>query len=207
MYGVVEVLNQSVDKCTNELKITNNELRHEIIERQKVEAQLRASEVQLRASLEKQQELNELKSRFVTMASHDLRSPLTTILSVTDLLESHYHQLSEDKKQSYLQLSRDAVKHINQLLNDILVIGEAEAGKLEFKPAPLDLLSFCDELVEEIQLSTNGKCVVNFVSQGSFSHVWMDEKLLRQIFINILSNAIKYSPENSTVNFELIPIL
>jgi signal transduction histidine kinase len=203
MYGVVEVLNQSVDKCTNELKIANKELRHEIIERQKVEEQLRASELQLRASLEKQQELNELKSRFVAMASHDLRSPLTTILSVTDLLESHSHQLSEEKKQSYLQLSRDAVKHMTQLLNDILVIGEAEAGKLEFQPAPLDLVSFCDELVEELQLSTNGKCSLNFVSQGSFPNVWMDEKLLRQIFINILSNAIKYSPENSTVNFEL----
>ncbi|HEY9845969.1 MAG TPA: HAMP domain-containing sensor histidine kinase, partial [Candidatus Caenarcaniphilales bacterium] len=144
-----------------------------------------------------------LKSRFVTMTSHEFRTPLTTILSSAELLENYSYKWSEEKKLSHLYRIQAAVKHMTQLLNDVLLIGKAEAGRLEFKPAPLDLLKFCHDVVEEMQLSTR-RHTVTFSNQGDCDTAWMDEKLLRHILSNLLSNAIKYSPQGGTVRFDLI---
>lgn len=89
------------------------------------------------------------------------------------------------------------------LLNDMLLIGKAEAGKLEFQPTPLNLAQFCCALVEEMQISNNTHTIV-FVSQGECTTAYLDKKLLRHILSNLLSNAIKYSPQGSTVYFDLV---
>jgi signal transduction histidine kinase len=92
---------------------------------------------------------------------------------------------------------------MTHLLEDVLVIGKAETGKLKFNPEPLDIEEFCRDLVEEIQLSTRGEYAIAFLCQGQFSEACMDKNLLRHILTNLLSNAIKYSPQGCTVNFEL----
>ena len=160
-------------------------------------------EAEIRRTLEKEKELSELKSRFVTMTSHEFRTPLTTILSSAELLESYGHKWPEEKKLVHLQRIQTAVNHMTNLLNNVLLIGKAEAGKLECKLAPLDLAQFCRALVEEMQISSNTHTIA-FRIQNLCTAAYMDEKLLRQILSNLLSNAIKYSPQGGTVHFDLI---
>lgn len=153
--------------------------------------------------LEKEKELSLLKSSFITMTSHEFRTPLTTILSSAEILEFYSYKLTEEKKISHLHRIQVAVKHMTELLNDVLLIGKAEAGKLEFEPVQLNLIQLCLDLVEDIQISTDIH-TITFRSQGQCTNPCMDEKLLRHILVNLLSNAIKYSPQNSFVHFDLV---
>jgi signal transduction histidine kinase len=138
------------------------------------------------------------------MASHEFRTPLTTILGSAELLKHYSHKWTEEKKNVHFERIYSNVQHIAQLLDDILLIGQVEAGKLEFNPEPLDVVQFCSSLVEELQLSASSEHPIVFTCQFSGSEGCLDEKLLRHILSNLLINAIKYSPTNSTVNFELI---
>ncbi|OLP20000.1 hypothetical protein BST81_02695 [Leptolyngbya sp. 'hensonii'] len=168
----------------------------DITERKQVERNIRKA-------LTREKELNELKTRFVAMASHEFRTPLTTILASAECLEHYSNKWSEEKKQVALQRIQGAAKHMTDLLNDVLILGKAEAGKLEFKPIQLNLQEFCADLVEEVQLGTNSSCRLNFTWVGNPIGAWVDEKLLRHILVNLLSNALKYSAEGSRVNFRL----
>lgn len=183
--------------------------------------QRKQAEGEVRKALSREKELTELKSRFISMTSHEFRTPLTTILSSAELLEHYTNQWTQEKKLTHLHRIQTAVKHMTKLLNDVLIIGKADAGKLEFNPAPLELENFCRNLVEELQLNdTNqhaitftcsqgnenfhvGEVSANLGSNASPPHPSLDEKLLRQILENLLSNAIKYSPPGSTVEFTL----
>lgn len=154
--------------------------------------------------LKKEKEVSELKSRFISMTSHEFRTPLCTILSSTDLLETYGKKWSEDKKTEHFHRIQSAVERMTQLLDDVLLIGKAEAGKLEFQPAPMNLDKFCTDLVEELQQGeSSSRHTINFVKRGQCTTTYMDEKLLRQILSNLLSNAIKYSPPGSTIYFEV----
>ncbi|ARV61699.1 hypothetical protein BZZ01_26510 [Nostocales cyanobacterium HT-58-2] len=160
-------------------------------------------EEEIKAALCKEKELNELKSRFVSMTSHEFRTPLSTILSSSELLEHYRHKWTEEKQLSHLHRIQTAVKHMTEMLNNVLVIGKAEAGKLNFLPEPLDLVEYCYSQVEEIQLNINNQHAINFSTQYKSMPCCMDEKLLGHILSNLLSNAIKYSPTSSTVKFTL----
>jgi signal transduction histidine kinase len=155
-------------------------------------------------ALEREKELSELRSSFVSLVSHEFRTPLTVIQSSTDLLSHYHHRWSDEKKLTHFGRITSAVKHMTQLLNDVLTIGKAEAGQLKFEPSPIDLLAFCNELVESLQLSASPHHTINFVAQCNYTNVQIDKKLLGHIFTNLLSNAIKYSPQGGTVQFNLL---
>ena len=161
------------------------------------------AEEDIRKALEKEKELSELKSRFVSMVSHEFRTPLTTILSSTELLEYYGHKSTEKEKLDLFKQIRTAIQRTTQLLEDILSINTAEAGNLEFKPASLELEKFCCDLIKELQFNAGNKHVISLVSQGQCTNACMDEKLLRHIFTNLLSNAVKYSPQGGTIRFEV----
>jgi PAS domain S-box-containing protein len=169
---------------------------HDITERKQAEAEIRKA-------LEKERELGELKSRFVSMTSHEFRTPLTTILSSAELIEHYSNQWTPEKKLSHLQRIQINVKHLTRLLDDILLIGKADAGRIEFNPAPLNLIQFCCNLAEEFQWTHSNQTKIIFVSPEEYINAFMDEKLLRHILGNLLSNAIKYSPQGSPVYLEL----
>ncbi len=161
-------------------------------------------ETDIRNALEKEKELNELKSRFVTMASHEFRTPLATIFSSSELLEYYSHKWSEDKKIKHQQRIQSSVKHMTGLLDDVLLIGKAEAGKLEFQPKLIDIIQFCRDLVEEVQVTTTSHTISLCIQeQLSKMEGMIDDKLLRHIIINLLTNAVKYSPEGREVIFDL----
>jgi PAS domain S-box-containing protein len=161
----------------------------------------RAEEVQ--RNLEKELELNELKIRFFSMVSHEFRTPLSTILISAQLLENSNKEWSEEKKLKNLERIQSSAKTMTQLLTDILTLTRAEAGKLEFRPQPLDLEDFCFSLLEEIKFSTRAQKDILFVSECSQRIAWMDERMLRSIVTNLVDNAIKYSPDDSQIYFTL----
>lgn len=185
-----------IRRLTQQLLERNTQLAEEIHLRQ-------IAEVEVRQALSKEQELNKLKSYFVSMVSHEFRNPLTSILGFAEFMRDFSQQLTEDKKQEYLGQIEAAAKRMTELLNDVLIIGQAEAKKLEFNPELLDLEEFCHDLVEEIKLGHGAEHTIAFSSQGQFPQACLDKNLLRQILVNLLSNAIKYSPEGGLCSFEV----
>lgn len=162
------------------------------------------AESMIQSALQKEKEINELKSRFVSVVSHEFRNPLNTILFSTELLQRYGTQITEQKKETYLERIQGSVKRMHQLLSDVLTVGETEAGKLQFVPQPLDTIRFCKELVDEFHLTDKRKSPIVFShNQSNASHLWLDERLLRHILTNLLSNAVKYSPNGSPIDFKL----
>ena len=166
----------------------------DITERKRVEAEM------IKA-LEREKELRELKSRFISMTSHEFRNPMTSILSSIELLETYGQTWTAEKKLKHYDRTKAAVRRMTELLEDVLLVSQAEAGKLEFNPTPLALKTFCSDLVEEIQLGVGETHKINFVYSGSDINACMDEKLLLHILMNLLTNAIKYSSPDTTVFF------
>ncbi|AFZ23658.1 PAS domain S-box [Cylindrospermum stagnale PCC 7417] len=160
-------------------------------------------EQELRVALDKQKELNELKSRFVSMTSHEFRTPLSTILSSSELLEHYSHKWTQEKQLTHLHRIQTAVKRMTEMLNDVLVIGKVEAGRLEYRPTHFDLVEYCRQLVEEMQMNLSNHNLISFTSDYESMPCCMDDKLLGHILSNLLSNAIKYSPDSSTGKFTL----
>lgn len=165
---------------------------------------LKQAEAEILKALERERELSELRSGFVSLVSHEFRTPLTAIQSSAELLERYNHKLSDEKKQNHHRRIQNAVQRMTQLLEDVLTIGKAEAGKLQFTPSPMDLVAFCHDLVESLQISARPQHKINFVAVADGSDAQMDEKLLAHILTNLLSNAIKYSPDGGMVQFDLI---
>ena len=165
--------------------------------------QRKQAETEILNSLQKATEINELKSRFIAMTSHEFRTPFATILSSTELLEYYSHKLPESEKKDLFRQIEAAIKRMTQLLEDVLVINKAEAGKLELNPAPINLENFCYDLISEMQLNAGNKHKIIFTHKGDCVKAVMDEKLLHHILTNLLSNALKYSPDGKDVEFEL----
>lgn len=160
-------------------------------------------EQDIRNALEKERELNELKSRFVAMTSHEFRTPLATILSSAELIEHYGHKWIEEKKNKHLHRIQFAVTHMTGLLNDVLLLGKADAGQLKFQPSPINLIEFCEDLVESMQMTTKTH-EIQLIKSGRLSEANIDTKLLRHILDNLIGNAIKYSPLENMVEFHVI---
>jgi signal transduction histidine kinase len=157
------------------------------------------------AELVKANELNQFKSEFVSMLSHDIRNPLNTILLAAGLLQNQDERLTKEKKLNHLQMIRSAIKNMAKLLDEVTFIGRADSGRLGYELIYLDLEAFCRQMVEEVRLMANEKHItLVFASFGQLGEALWDESLLRHILGNLLSNAIKYSLPGGIVRFELI---
>jgi signal transduction histidine kinase len=173
-----------------ELRTVNQHLEHRVEERT--------------AELEKAQELYQFKSDFVSMLSHDIRNPLNTILLAAGLLQNNDEKLSQERKLSHLNMIRNAIKNMAQLLDEVSFIGKADSGKLQIQPRALDLEYFCTEILEDFHLTALEKQItIEFNCCGDFNQTLWDENLLRHILENLINNSIKYSPSGSKVKFEL----
>jgi signal transduction histidine kinase len=148
----------------------------------------------------------EMKSQLVAVVAHEFRNPLNAILFSSELLQRYGGDVTREKRESYFQRIHTAVKRMNLLLDDVLVIGETDAGKMVCCPQPIDLVDFCREVIDELQTDHDA---IAFTQQSSHpisvnSRIRLDEKLLRHILTNLLSNAIKYSPQGAEVVFSLL---
>ncbi|MCT7982641.1 hybrid sensor histidine kinase/response regulator [Laspinema sp. A4] len=170
------------------------------------------NEIAMKSCLEQERELREIKSRFISMLSHELRNPLTTILASAHLMEKLSKELSEQKKGEMNRKIKESAGRMNKILDDLLVLWHQESPEpTPFKPSWFDLPQFCQKLVAEFQIQLDHQCSQGthsihliFVSRVKSYPVYLDLNLLEQILTNLLSNAIKYSPNGGKVEFELI---
>ncbi|ALF52559.1 histidine kinase [Nostoc piscinale CENA21] len=172
------------------------------IEREEILNKLRESEEISRQALVKEQQLNELKSNFVAMVSHEFRNPMTTIRTAIDILQNH-NNMDEARRNIYFERVQDALNHMLQLLDEVLFLSKSETAKLEYKPAPLNLISFCQEITEVMQMKAAGQKNIIFNNAGECNLIYMDEELIYCILTNLISNAVKYSPPQSNIWFNL----
>ena len=199
----VEERTEKLTEVVNKLLQSNIKLEREIKERKAAEAALRQNQEELRRSLEKEKELSELKSRFVSMASHEFRTPLTTIASSAELLGLYTQSEQQEKRDKHLRRIQSAVTNLTGILGDFLSLSKLEEGKIQVNPVRFTLSGLVEEVVEEMHsLLKPGQKILTDCASGQ-AEVVLDKKILKNIFINLLSNAIKYSAENSTVYFQL----
>lgn len=180
--------------------------RKQVLETLRADNQTLETRVQERTNeLVKAKEINQFKSEFVSMLSHDIRNPLNTILLAAGLLQNDDDKVTKEKKHSHYQMIRSAIKNMAHLLDEASFIGKADSDKLECELMSMNLEAFCREIVAENQLAANEKYLsLIFTTQGELKEVVADESLLRHILGNLLNNAIKYSLPSGTVLFELI---
>lgn len=151
-------------------------------------------ENELLQQIEHEKELRKLNSRFVSLVSHEFRTPLTSILISTDFIREYGHRVSPAKRLEHLSRIKQSVKHMTELLEDVLLIGRAEAERLEFDSSPRDIVAFCQALINDLQLNVLSTHKIQFCSDAKRLIVELDERLMRLAITNLLSNAIKYSP-------------
>jgi signal transduction histidine kinase len=165
--------------------------------------QLSQAVASLRAEQAKQQELSELKSRFVSMTSHEFRTPLSVIMSSSELLEAYGERWSASKKQDHFTRIREAAMAMTRMLDAILMIGRRDAGLLTFEPRPLEIDRFCGEVLEAVGAATGQAQRMIYRGLPAEEQVLADPALLRHVLENLLSNALKYSPTDSSVELNV----
>lgn len=186
---------------------TLSQVFEEMVENIRIREQLiregKRTQNEMESALQEERELNELKSRFISMISHELRTPLTVIRTSLELLERFGQEAPLEKQQRYYHRSRNAVATMTQLIDDVLMIGKGEADGLDFNPTLLNIKQFCRELVAEMRQGISNSHVLVFSSEGDCEESYFDNRLLRSILTNLLSNAVKYSPTGSRIDFRL----
>lgn len=201
------VLNQKseLERVTREIKQLNQGLEKKVEDRTKMLREtlsaLELSKEELSESLEKEKELGELKSRFVTMASHEFKTPLSTILSSAYLLEQYNELPAPDKRQKHISRIKNAVGDMKLILDDFLSLGKLEEGLIQAHEENIDAESSfqaISNVISEMKVNLKKGQVIQFNHEGG-DGVRLDKNLVKNIMINLLSNAIKFSPENAVI--------
>jgi len=160
-------------------------------------------ELEILNALKKEQELNELKSRFISLASHEFRTPLSTILSSATLIGKQNAPGKEEIREKYVNKIENNVRNLVVILNDFLSISKLEEGKMSMQPEYFDLIHFSKSLIEEIETSKKEGQVITFISDSPSIKVNIDPKLISHILLNLVSNAIKYSSNYKEITITL----
>lgn len=168
-----------------------------------LEERVRERTLELEEALAKEKELSELKSRFVSMVSHEFRTPLASIQTSSDLLQHYYERLSADRRREALRQIDNEIKRLTTILQNILAFGRAEAVGITVHPAPGDLVRLCREVAQEARQSIHDSHRLVIRTNQPEARVEMDAQILRHALINLLENAIKYSPPASTVQLTI----
>ena len=159
------------------------------------------AEEEMQRALGREKELSQLKSNFVSMVSHEFRTPLGIIQSSAELLRDFHHKMRPPESQEQLDSISRNTRRMAGMMEEILVLSRLDAGKLDFQPAALDLNGFFRRVVDEILSATNRRCPIELSLKSIPSEARADERLLGHIFTNLLSNAVKYSEPGATVHF------
>lgn len=201
-------LEKKVQERTQQLEHMNLGLRSQVQERKLAEEALKKSledvkkaEQEILKSLEKERELNELKSRFVSMASHEFRTPLTTILSSANLISRYEQSEQQDSRMKHIERIRNSVKNLTNILNDFLSVEKLESGKTKIEPTEVATIELLCQIKEEMELSKKKDQTITI--EGSSEPVVTDSNILKNILLNLVSNAIKYSKDDGEIIIKL----
>jgi len=205
-YVIAFVIDISIrKKAENKLVTYKNELEVEVEERTLVlkEAiqKLEKTKDELDKALKREQELNLMKSRFITLASHEFRTPLATVLSSLSLVEKYADLDENEKRDKHINRIKSSVRTLTDILNDFLSLNKLEEGKVIVSPETFDINDFIDEVCQQMQgIAKKGqKIVFSCESTHDSDTVQIDPKIIKNIAINLISNAIKFSPEEGSV--------
>ena len=165
--------------------------------------ELEKTKKELHMALQKEKELNELKSRFVSMASHEFRTPLTTMMSSLSLVTRYGENNDKDNQLKHVGKIKNSINNLTDILNDFLSVSKLEEGKVENLPEPLDIKLFMGEIISDMQSMAAAEQLIVQHHVGK-SQVNVDRKLLKNILFNLISNAIKFSPADATIDLHIL---
>ena len=185
-------LEKKVELRTQALNLTIKTLEEEVIERRKAEDEVRKS-------LERERELNELKSKFVSIASHEFRTPLSTVMSSASLIQQYKNKGELDKLDKHTQRIKSSVNHLTLILNDFLSLGKLEEGKVEVHKEIVDVEIFLNEIKEELHSFLKEGQKIEITDLQDLKQIESDARILRNILFNLISNASKYSENNKSI--------
>ncbi len=193
---------EQLEKVSREIRQLNSELETKVRERtlilQEALQELEQSQKDLHEALNKEKELNEIKSRFVSMASHEFRTPLSSVLSSASLLGRYTKTEEQENRDRHIHRIKDSVKHLNDLLEDFLSLGKLEEGKVQTQTDWVQIKPFLDDVADEMKaILKKGQHIE--VEMPEAVELQTDKKLLKNILINLIGNAIKFSPENAPI--------
>jgi PAS domain S-box-containing protein len=194
----LEAVNEEMKKLNVSLEAKVNK---RTIELQNTLSELEASKEELTISLEKEKEVNDLKSRFVSMASHEFRTPLSTILSSISLLAKYSSTEDQPKRVKHIDRIKSSVKTLTDILNEFLSLGKIEEGRVDVKPDRFDLTEFISDVINEMNVLLKLEQNIQYTHIGP-NDTYSDSNLLKHVVINLISNAIKFSPEKSIINIQ-----
>jgi len=193
----LRVLTLELEKKVEE---RTQELSQAFIELQHTNENLQRAEEEAREALEKEKELNELKSRFVSMASHEFRTPLSGILTSATLISKYQTTEDAEKRAKHINTIKASVQSLTTILNDFLSLDKLEQNKLECRPVIFNLKDWTQGMLDEMQVLTKKGQRILYEHRGDFSEIETDKDILRNIFLNLISNAIKYSEDEKEIH-------
>jgi signal transduction histidine kinase len=163
--------------------------------------QRKRAEVELLRTVEREKELSQLRSNFVSMVSHEFRTPLAIIQSSAELLRDFFEKMLPAEREEQLESITGNTRRMAGMMEEILILSRLDAGILDFQPSVLDLDSFCRRVVDEVLSATIRRCLIELSLGSALPQAHADERLLAHILTNLLSNAVKYSEPGACVRF------
>jgi PAS domain S-box-containing protein len=198
--------NFPVEFSLNELKSNDGTLYTCIIQdislRKRVQAEVQERE-RMQMALEKERDLRSFKNRFLSMIGHELNTPLASISLSYDMLKKYRHMSTDEENEQAIDNIQQQVEHLSEMVKDVMSLSRAESEGLNIEPRNIDLITYCQDVVEEFQFTHQKSHDIEFECAADTIRAQIDRRLLRRVFSNLLSNAIKYSPQGGKVSFWL----
>jgi PAS domain S-box-containing protein len=167
--------------------------------KENLESKVKSRIQELQESLEREKELGRLKTSFVSMASHEFRTPLTSINAIADIILRYYKKLSQDDINKHLKKIKEEVEDMVIMLEDILIIGKSDAQKLDYNPELLDIVSLIKDIITEYQFGESEKRFIVYKISLPIIMAQVDKKWIKHIIVNLFSNALKYSDQDKQI--------
>lgn len=169
-----------------------------------LEQRVEARTAELRRALDREHELGKLRSRFITVASHEFRTPLAVMMTASDLVKNYGQRMTEERRDKHLDQIQQEIKKLTRLLQDVLTVNQGVEGSAQdYYPKRFELAQFCRVILDEARAEDKDGHQFRLLAPEAGLWVMMDQKLVQDILTNLLSNAVKYSPGGSTITLEI----
>ncbi len=196
-------LENRVEERTEQLNKAIYELRNENEEHMRTRKELEKAKERLEQALKEEKELNQMKTRFISMVSHEYRTPLTIIMSYAELIKIYNSGANRDQIEKYLNKITSSVNILTGLLEDVILVGKSEEKDIIQNMTDVDIPEVMQKVMDEIKIVDKNNHPLEFVNEAKTNRITTDPKLLRQMTLNLLSNACKYSPKDEPVKLHL----
>ncbi|RNL75285.1 PAS domain-containing sensor histidine kinase [Sinomicrobium pectinilyticum] len=193
-----EALEEKVKLRTGELRASVKQLEKEIKRR-------KDAENKIKNALQKEKELNDLKTKFLSLVSHEFKTPLSNVLVSATLIGKYTEAEQQEKREKHLEAIKNKVRYLNNILNDFLSVERIDSGKVQYKYAPFNISRVFNEVIYDANMLLKTGQKINFPKGVDNYILYQDEKILELILSNLVRNSIKYSPEHAVIDIEVKP--